>query len=44
MKDVFKSLLAVLLFSSAFLIGFYLGEEKIKAKFPDFQEEIEKQV
>lgn len=39
MKNIFRSLLAFLVASSAFLIGFYLGEEKIKSKIPNFQEE-----
>lgn len=41
MKDFFKSLFAILITSSAFLLGLYLGSEKVKAKFPDFQEENE---
>lgn len=41
LKNIFKSFLALLVASSAFLIGFYLGEEKIKSKIPDFQEDIE---
>lgn len=42
MKDVFKSLFTLLLASSAFFIGFYLGKEKIISKIPDFQEDSEK--
>jgi len=38
MKDFFKTLFAILLTSSAFLIGLYLGSEKVKSKYPDFQE------
>jgi len=38
MKDFFKSILILLAASSAFLIGFYLGEEKVKSKISDFQE------
>jgi hypothetical protein len=41
MKNILKSLLAILVASSAFLIGFYLGEEKIKSRIPNFQEESE---
>ena len=41
MKNILKSLLAIFVASSAFLIGFYLGGEKIKSKIPDFQEELE---
>jgi len=37
MKDLFKSLFAVVVFSSAFLIGYYLGQEKVVSKIPDFQ-------
>jgi hypothetical protein len=39
MKDLFKSLLLLISFFSAFLVGFYCGEEKFKTKIPDFQEE-----
>jgi len=42
MKNVFKSLFTLLLASSAFFIGFYLGKEKIISKIPDFQEDSEK--
>ncbi|MFP4081333.1 MAG: hypothetical protein ACLFVG_01100 [Candidatus Aminicenantes bacterium] len=41
MKDIWRSLLAILVASSAFLLGFYLGGEKIKSKIPDFQEDLE---
>jgi len=41
MKTIIKSLLTLFLASSAFLIGFYLGQEKIVSKIPDFQEELE---
>ena len=41
MKDLFKSLFAILITSSAFLFGLYLGSEKVKSKYPDFQEETE---
>jgi hypothetical protein len=33
--------MALFLTSSAFLIGFYLGKEKIVAKIPNFQSESE---
>jgi len=39
MKDIFKTLIALLCFSSAFFIGLYLGKEKEKAKIPKFQED-----
>ena len=41
MKNLFKSLVTLALTSSAFLIGFYLGQEKIVSKIPNFQDEIE---
>lgn len=37
MKSLCKSLMALLVTSSAFLIGFYMGKEKIIAKIPNFQ-------
>lgn len=42
-KNIFKSIFAIFLASSAFLIGFYLGQEKIKSKIPNFQEDTESQ-
>lgn len=39
MKSLCKSLLTLALFSTAFYLGFYLGQEKISSKFPDFQDE-----
>lgn len=39
MKDFLKTLLVILTTSSAFLIGFFLGEEKIKSKISNFQED-----
>lgn len=41
MKDFFKYLFILLTASTAFLIGFYLGEEKVKSKISDFQEDLE---
>jgi hypothetical protein len=41
MKDFFKLLLILLAASSAFWIGFYLGGEGVKNKYPDFQKESE---
>jgi len=41
MKNVFKSFVVILLTSSAFLIGFCLGKEKVVSKIPKFQEELE---
>ncbi|MFB0566457.1 MAG: hypothetical protein ACETWK_12375 [Candidatus Aminicenantaceae bacterium] len=43
MKDVFKAFFTLIIFSSAFLVGLYLGEEKVKKKIPNFQEEIDKE-
>ncbi len=39
MKDILKGILTLIVFSSAFLLGYYFGEEKVKSKFPNFQEE-----
>jgi len=39
MNNFFKSFLLLLAASSAFLIGYYLGNEKVKSKVPDFQED-----
>ncbi len=39
MKNMLRSLFTLVLASSAFLIGFYLGQEKIVTKIPNFQEE-----
>jgi hypothetical protein len=36
-------LLALIVTSSAFLIGFYMGKEKIISKFPNFQPESEEE-
>lgn len=41
MKNILKSLITLFVASSAFLIGFYLGQEKIVSKIPDFQEDFE---
>ncbi|MFW6160085.1 MAG: hypothetical protein ACOC57_02970 [Acidobacteriota bacterium] len=43
MKELLKSFFTVLAFSSAFLIGYYLGQEQIVKKIPNFQEEYEEQ-
>lgn len=43
MKELFKSFLTVLAFTSAFLIGYRLGQEHIFKKIPNFQEEYEEQ-
>jgi len=41
MKDIFKTMLTFFIASSAFFIGFYLGQEKIVSKIPKFQEDSE---
>jgi len=41
MKDLFKTLLLILSASTAFFIGYYLGGERLKAKIPNFQDELE---
>jgi len=41
MKSIIKSLLTLAAVSSVFLIGFYLGQEKIVSMIPDFQDENE---
>lgn len=42
MKNIFKALITIVIFSSAFLIGFYIGEEKIKGRITNFQADVEK--
>ena len=41
MSKVLKSIFTILVTSSAFVLGLYLGKEKIRSKIPDFQEEPE---
>ncbi len=41
MKDLLKSLFILVATSAAFLLGLYIGEEKVKAKIDDFQEDVE---
>ncbi len=41
MKDLIKSLFIIFATSAAFLLGLYIGEEKVKAKIDDFQEDLE---
>jgi len=41
MKSLCKSLFALALASTAFFIGFYLGQEKIVARFPNFQDDMD---
>ena len=39
MKSFCKSLFTLALASTAFFIGFYLGQEKIVSRFPNFQDD-----
>lgn len=39
MKDFFRTLLTVIVVSTAFCLGFHFGKEKEKAKIPEFQED-----
>ena len=41
MSKVLKSIFTILVTSSAFMLGLYLGKEKVRSKIPDFQEEPE---
>jgi len=41
MKNLIKTLVTMALASSAFFIGFYLGQEKIVSRIPNFQEDLE---
>jgi hypothetical protein len=41
MKDLLKSLFIIIATSAAFLLGLYVGEEKVKAKIDDFQDDVE---
>ena len=41
MRDLLKTLLLILSASTAFFIGYYLGGERLKAKIPNFQDELE---
>jgi len=43
MKNILKSFFALFVASSAFLIGFFLGKEKMRSKIPDFQKDIDSQ-
>jgi len=39
MTSLCKSLFTLALASTAFFIGFYLGQEKIVSRFPNFQDD-----
>jgi hypothetical protein len=42
MRYILKSIFTVIVTSSAFFLGFYLGKEKVMSMFPDFQEDTDK--
>lgn len=44
MKEIFKSLFVLILASSAFYLGFYMGKEKVMSQIPDFQDESEEKI
>jgi hypothetical protein len=44
MRDIFKSLFVLILASSSFYLGFYMGKEKVMSQIPDFQEESEEKI
>ncbi len=39
--NFFRSLFVIFVTSAAFLLGLYIGEEKVKAKISNFQEDLE---
>jgi hypothetical protein len=39
MRHILKSIFTVMVTSTAFFLGFYLGKEKIMSMVPDFQED-----
>jgi uncharacterized membrane protein len=41
MRDIFKSLFVLILASSAFYLGFYMGKENVLSQIPDFQDDSE---
>jgi hypothetical protein len=42
MNNFLKTLFTLVLASSAFFIGYFVGQEKVVSKIPNFQEEEEK--
>lgn len=42
MKSFVRSIITLLALGSGFILGFYIGMEKEKAKIPKFQEEADK--
>jgi hypothetical protein len=41
MRDIFKSLFVLILASSAFYLGFFMGKENVMSQIPNFQDEAE---
>jgi hypothetical protein len=41
MKELFKSIFAIIILISAFFVGFQFGRSKEKSKIPNFQEDLE---
>ena len=41
MRNILKSIFTVIITSSAFLLGLYLGSEKVMSKIPHFQDDPE---
>ncbi len=41
MKTFFRALLTVAIITGAFFLGFNFGKNRVKAKIPKFQEDIE---
>ena len=41
MREIFKSLFVLILASSAFSLGFYMGKENVMSQISDFQDEPE---
>lgn len=41
MRHILKSIFTVIVTSSAFFLGFYLGKEKIMSMIPNFQEDLD---
>ncbi len=42
-KDICKSFFLLLVTTSAFYLGLYLGREKVLSRIPDFQEDQEEE-
>lgn len=44
MRDIFKSLFVLILASSAYYLGYYMGKENVMSQIPDFQEELQEKL